>query len=117
MMQPLPGYERAVIPIEKFTKYALDSMVEPDKAVAFERALGYTIKNAEELIENIRLHLGDFPHKEKGDNGYGMTYEVRMVLTGGNGKRADVITAWINDTLKGELRLVSAYVNKRKEGK
>jgi len=115
-MQPLPGYALAVIPKEKFTRYALNPRVAPDKAIVFERALGYTAENVDKLIENIRSHLGDFPCKEKGDIGYGMTYEVRMTLVGENGKSAGVLTAWIKDKKNGELRLTSAYVKKRKEG-
>ena len=115
-MQLLPGYEQAIIPLEKFTKYALNPAVAPDKAIAFEMALGYTIKDADRLINNIRCHLGDFSCVEKGDIGYGMTYEVIMLLTGKNGRSAFVLTAWIKDSKKDELRLTSAYVKKRKEG-
>ena len=115
-MQLLPGYERAIIPTEKFANYALNPAVAPDKAIAFEMALGYTIKDAERLIHNIRSHLGDFPCNEKGDIGYGMTYEVLMLLTGRNGRSAFVLTAWIKDVKNDELRLTSAYVKKRKEG-
>jgi len=114
-MRLLPGYEQAVIPMEKFTRYALNPRVEPNKAIVFERALGYTADNADKLIRNIRSHLGDFPCREKGDIGYGMTYEVHMTLIGENGKSADVQTAWIKDRKNGELRLTSAYVKRRKE--
>jgi hypothetical protein len=69
------------------------------------------------LIENIHSHLGDFPCKEKGDKGYGMMYEVFMNLIGDNGQSANVLTAWIKDRRNGELRLISAYVKKRKEEK
>jgi hypothetical protein len=113
----LPDYDQAVIPLEKFTGYVLNPMVDPDKAVAFERALGYSAKDAEKLIGNIRSHLGVSPCREKGDIGYGMTYEVLMVLTGENGKAANVLTAWIKDGKNGELRLTSAYIKKRKEAK
>jgi len=115
-MQPLPDYERAVIPIEKFTQYILDPIRSRGKAVAFERILGYNIKNAGKLIENIRLNLGNYHAKQKSDKGYGMTYEVIMELTGENGNRANVLTAWIAEKATGELRLVSAYIKNLKEG-
>jgi hypothetical protein len=38
-------------------------------------------------------------------------------LVGENGKTADVMTAWIDDIQTGEMRLTSAYVKKRKDGK
>ena len=42
-----------------------------------------------------------------------MRYEVKMQLTGPNGKTADVLTAWINDKNSTEMRLTSAYIDKR----
>ena len=49
----------AKIPEEKFTKYALDPIRQPDKARAFRDALGYTIDNYQELIENIQTHFDE----------------------------------------------------------
>ena len=115
-MKPLPKYRHAVIPIEKFLQYALDPIRGKGKAVAFEKALGYNTKNAEKLIENIRAHLGDYDAREKGDKGYGMTYEVLMELTGENGKKAYVLTAWIYDARTDGPRLTSAYIKTVKEG-
>jgi len=114
-MQPLLNYENAVIPIEKFTQYVLDPIRSREKAIMFERALGYTVRNADKLVENIRKHLGDYNAKKKGDIGYGMTYEVVMELTDENGKKAHVLTAWISDAATGETRLTSAYIKKLKE--
>ena len=107
----MPRYEQAVIPISKLTKYALSPQSSPNKAKAFELALGYTADNAHELLKNIldNLHL----HKAtpKGDKGFGNTYEVRMKLTGPNGKKATVLTAWIDDAETGEVRLITLYVD------
>lgn len=108
----LPGYDRAVIPEEKFTKYALDYDKDVDKAKAFKSALGYDQSNYKDLIDNIRKSLSRFDAKQKGDNGYGMRYEVIMELKGANGKKAKVLTAWIDDEKAGEMRLVSAYIDK-----
>ena len=47
----------------------------------------------------------------KGDRGYGMTYEVIMDITGPNGKTAKVLTAWIDDRSKGEMRLTTVHVD------
>jgi len=40
-----------------------------------------------------------------------------MVLTGVNGKSANVMTAWLDDKITGKMRLTSAYVKKRKVDK
>lgn len=108
----LPKYTEAVIPKEKLTEYALNSEKDPDKAAAFQLALGYTKENANELIQQIHRRLPEYSAKEKTDNGWGKRYEVKMDLKGPNGKTAKVITAWIDDKNTGEMRLTSVYIDK-----
>lgn len=108
----LPRYQEAVLPKAKFLQYALNPEKSPDKARAFETALGYTLENAEDLIQQIRENLPEFSAKEKGHNGFGVRYEVVMELKGPNGKTAKVLTAWIDDAKTGEMRLTSAYIDK-----
>ena len=95
----LPNYEDAVIPKEKFTKYALD-MNNPkgrNKAIAFQEALGYNVNNVDKLIRNIQKNLNKFNAIEKSDKGFGKQYEVLMTLVGENKKVANVKTGWIID--------------------
>ena len=99
------------IPVDKFTKYSLNQERQPDKAKAFESALGYTSKNVDALIANIQQNLKEEEFVEKGNSGHGMRYENIVVLTGANGKTANVLTAWIEDN--GDRRLTSVYVTKR----
>ena len=113
-MNILPRYDEAIIPIEKLTEYALNPNEQPDKAFAFEIALGYNLDNVEKLIKNIIQNINKFPAKSKGNKGYGTLYEVALVLTGENGKSARVLTGWIDDVFTGEMRLVSIYVDKWK---
>lgn len=113
-MNVLPRCEQAVIPIEKFTEYALNPEKEPNKATAFKLALGYDLENAEKLIQNIYDNLSNFPAKLKGDTGFGMRYQVTMELRGENGKTANVITGWIDDQETAQMRLTSVYVTKKK---
>ena len=108
----LPRHESAVIPIDKFTSYALNPDKSPYKALAFELALGYNQENAEKLIMNIRTNLNKFPAKSKGNKGYGTLYEVVMELTGENGKTAKVLTGWLDDISKGETRLTTVYIDR-----
>ena len=110
----LPKRDSAAIPIQKFTGYALNPDKQPDKAVAFSLVLGYNMSNADDLVRNIHDNLSNFPALSKGDDGYGMRYEVSMNLLGPNGKTAKVITAWIDDAKTKEMRLVSEYVDKRR---
>ncbi len=111
----LPRYQEAVIPEAKFTQYALNPIKDPNKAKAFKDALGYDQTNYAELIANIRNHILASNAIKKPDNGHGGRYEVTMELTGVNGKKANVLTAWIDDKETGEMRLTSAYIKKRKK--
>lgn len=103
----------AKIPKEKFTKYALDPIKQPDKARAFKEALGYTIENYEDLIDNIQKNFDESLLKLKASDKYGDRYELVMNLKGANGKNANVCTAWIKENADSELRLTSAYVTKK----
>jgi len=115
-MNVLPRADEAVIPIEKFTEYALNDKRDFHKSVAFSRALGYNLNNYQHLIDNIRANLRHFPAKAKGDKGHGERYEVIMRLVGPNGRVASVLTAWIDDKQTGKMRLINAYVDRRKRG-
>ena len=112
-MEILPNADKAVIPMEKFTQYALNPARQPNKAIAFELALGYNQDNAQKLIDNIKANITKFPAKNKGNKGYGEIYEIIMDLIGENGKIAKVATGWLNDISNGEMRLTSAYVDKK----
>ena len=115
----LPNYKEAVIPIEKFTQYALNPLGDKNKAEAFQKALGYNLNNYQKLINNIQNNINKFNAVEKSDNGFGKRYEVLMTLIGENKKIANVKTAWIIDKETGETRLTSAYVTSKewKKGK
>lgn len=100
------------IPVSKFTGYALNPDRDIDKATAFKKALGYNMTNADDLIQNILDHVDESQFVPKTDNGYGMLYEYIMQLIGPNGKKANVLTAWIEDGKK--KRMTSVYVTEKK---
>ena len=104
----------AIIPKEKFTKYALDPVKQPDKARAFKEALGYTMENYQELIDNISANLDQSLLKLKQTNEHGKLYEYVMQIKGLNGKQANVCTGWIIENGATEPRLTSAYVTEKK---
>lgn len=110
------GKRHLAIPQAKLSGYALNPQKDPNKAKAFESALGYTMRNAADLEKNILDHLDEGEFVEKGDSGYGMRYENILLLTGPNGKQANVMTAWIDDG-NGGKRLTSVYVTKREAKK
>ena len=107
------GFGEAHIPLAKLTKYALNPENAPDKAVAFEKALGYNLNNVGDLIENIVQNINKYEMKETTDLGYGKRFYAQMELMGANGKTAKVLTAWILDKNTGEFRLTSIYIDKK----
>ena len=101
-----------IIPDEKFIGYALNPLKDENKAKAFEMALGYTQENYQELKEQIMKLADESKFVEKGDSGYGMRYEYILEITGANGKKANVLTAWIQQGK--DKRLTSVYVTNKK---
>ena len=110
LVNVLPNADNAIIPEEKFFDYALHPIKGKGKAYAFDKALGYNLNNARKLIENIRNNLTNFEAISKGDNGYGLKYEVLMELLGENGKTANVLTSWIVEHESGNTRMTSVYI-------
>lgn len=116
--QKLPNYKSAVIPREKLTNYALNKNHPKgkDKAIAFEKYLGYNIENADMLLNEIKVGLTRNVSTERPSTQYGRPFEVRMEIVGANGKRANIKTGWIIDNGEENPRLTSAYIY-RKGGK
>ena len=97
-----------IIPEAKLVSYALDPLKDENKAKAFELALGYTKDNYQDLKKQVMEKVDESKLVPKGDIGYGMRYECVIEVDGLNGKKAKVLTAWIED---GEdKRLTSIYV-------
>lgn len=110
----LPQYKKAVIPIKKLKEYALCLEGNgKDKAIAFQKALGYTVNNMDELIKSVYKNLSKFPAKMRPKTQYGQPFEVVMRLTGPNGRTAKVKTGWIIDNGSKYPRLVTIYISKR----
>jgi vacuolar-type H+-ATPase subunit H len=105
----LPGFKQAELPADKFRRYALDKSKDYDKAVAFEKALGYTKDNYRELQQAIKDQLETAAATKKGSNQYGDKYEVVMNITGPNGKTAKVLTGWLVNS-QG-TRMVTVHVD------
>lgn len=69
------------IPKQKLTGYALDPKNAPDKAKAFELALGCNADNADDLLQKIiDDSVDESKLVEMGNNGYGTLYECVIRL-------------------------------------
>lgn len=112
----LPNYENVIIPKEKLVDYALNMQhpVGKDKAIAFEKALGYNQENYEKLMDNIKRNIPNYSAVHKGSNEYGEKYEILMTLFGENKKYANVKTGWLVEKETNQTKLTSLYVTSRK---
>jgi len=77
--------------------------------------LGYNQSNYRDLIENIKRNLANSPARFKGSIEHGDLYEVRMMLEGPNGKKANVVTGWIIRPGSDLVQLVTIYIDKKRE--
>lgn len=102
------------IPKEKFTKYLLSptSPVGKHKARLFKAALGYTMDNWENLLDNIFDNFDESKLIEIGTIGEGIKYNYTMNLTGPNGNTRPVKTTWILRSETNTYQLVTAIVLK-----
>lgn len=110
----LPNHRIAAIPESKLAGYALN-MNHSDgknKAIAFEKALGYNINNQDILVARVRAGLEMYRATSRPATQYGTPFEVPMMILGVNGRYAPVITAWQIDVGTDTPRLVSIYVDK-----
>lgn len=111
--EKLPHFDKAVIPGSKLEGYALNKEhpVGKHKAVAFEKILGYTKSNQEDLVREIRTGLAQYRASARKATQYGQPFEVQMVITGANGNTAKIKTGWIIDRDSDIPRLTTVYID------
>ncbi len=112
----LPNAEKATAADRKFTHYLFGGDF-PDglaKGRAFRSRLGYDENNWKELRKEILLRAPLYPVVDKGSAGHGKRYEQEIVLYGKKGRPANVLVAWSDDTVPGEIKMVSVYITEVK---
>jgi hypothetical protein len=105
--------DKAIIPSDKLTRYALDPNHPRggDKARVFKAALGYDQSSYGGLDKQIRVGI-QREHAEPGaSNEYGSQFSVDIPVTGPAGS-AIVRTGWIYDKSSDVPRLTTAFVKK-----
>ncbi|WP_412536081.1 DUF6883 domain-containing protein [Pseudomonas sp. ADPe] len=81
-----------------------------NKAKVFESALGYSQKNASELITKVQEGAALYPAKLGVADKFGQRITIDMPITGPNGKTAIVRTGWIYDPGSSIPRMTTLYV-------
>lgn len=112
-LELLPGYGSAVIPDAKISGYALnmEHPVGKHKAIAFQKVLGYTVDNKDDLLRQVHQGLDRYRATARAATKYGQPFEVKMLVHGANGKYAPVKTGWQIDNGSETPRLVSIYID------
>lgn len=107
-MRPLDR-DKAIIQPEKLQDYLLAHSHPIGRFKArFFYSLGFTAEDWRKLEEQIRRLLENDPvEKEKTD--YGQKFEVRGIITGPDGQRAEIVTAWIVLSDEQIPRFITAY--------
>lgn len=106
---------RIAINPRKLTEYALnlENPVGYDKAVMFERHLGFTKDNYNSLLEQILAQALDAEAILGRNDEHGKRYRVDLEIIGTEGQREVVCTGWIVEPDSDEARLVTLYVRRR----
>ncbi len=107
--------ERLIIEPVKLTEYALnyEHPVGKDKAIMFERYLGFTKDNYQLLSEQIKNKVVQREATFKSEDRYGERYQVNLEIIGmQKGQKETVCTGWI--VKDKNARLVTLYISRRK---
>ncbi|MEG0270757.1 MAG: phage minor capsid protein, partial [Clostridia bacterium] len=115
----LPSHKRAENIREKLSAYTLNQEHSrgKHKAIVFERALGYNKDIAQELAAQIQNGLKKYRAVSTGNNGFGESYRVTMLINGAGSKsdvQQPVETGWIIRNGEKFPRMVNAIVGKGK---
>ena len=98
---------------DKLTRYLLVSQAHGDKS-AYLAQVGYTLRNADDLLQDLRLQILSLDAQLLESNKFGQYYEIRGTLTGPNGGTLAVRTIWITEHLSGITKFVTLIPDKGK---
>jgi hypothetical protein len=105
---------RLEIDPRKITEYALnpDNPVGANKAIIFQRVLGYTCDNCQSLIEQIKSQAMQSEATIREGDRYGQRYQVDIEIVGIEQQKAVIRSGWIVKPDTDYARLVTLYVRK-----
>lgn len=110
----LPNLERAIVPIEKLSDYALnpDHPRGKDKAKVFKAVLGIERQHAAVLAEIIRGSLHRALAVERTSDEHGHSWTTYHEIFGVNARAAIVTVGWKFATGEPEVpKLISCYID------
>ncbi len=108
--------DEIIIDPRKLTNYALDpdNPKGKDKAVMFERHLGYTKDNYQPLLDQINDLVLDAEALPQNQDQFGMRYRVDLEIQGIEVQQIEVVrTGWLIPPNSNQARLTTLYITKR----
>ncbi|MEP0878179.1 hypothetical protein NDA00_20430 [Funiculus sociatus GB2-M2] len=105
-----------VIDPRKLREYALnpDNPIGGDKAVMFQRHLGFTKDNYEPLLEQISAKVLEAEAILGQTDEHGQRYRIDLEIIGTEGQQEIVRTGWIVELGSDAARLVTLFVRRRR---
>jgi hypothetical protein len=108
--------EEVIIDPRKLTEYALD-LENPkgkDKAVMFQRHLGFTKDNHQLLLDQIYNLVLDADAIPQNEDQFGMRYQIDLQIQGIEAEQIEIVrTGWLIPPNSKQARLITLYIPKR----
>jgi len=100
-----------IIAPNKLTQYLLRLRVEDDKS-QFLALAGYTLADADRLLQDIRKQLLPLDAEFHEETEYGPKYRIRGTLTGPNGRVLRIVTIWMKENETNQTKFVTLFPDK-----
>jgi len=100
-----------VIARRKLDEYLLRRRDEDDKS-GFLALAGYTLKNPDRLMSDLRAQLLPLDAELFDETEYGTKYRIRGTLTGPNGRALRVLSIWMKEDATGQTKFVTLLPDK-----
>ena len=101
----------AIIAAEKVTRYLLVRQTRGDKSAFLARG-GYTIENAAQLLDDLRIQLLTIAATPLHSTEFVQFYEIRGPLSGPNGVTLQIRSIWMKENLSGITKFITLIPEK-----
>jgi hypothetical protein len=108
--------DATIIDPRKLTDYALDpeNPKGKDKAVMFEKYLGYTKDNYQSLLDQINDLVLDAAAIPQNQDQFGTRYRVDLEIKGIEMQQVEIVrTGWLIPPNSRQARLTTLYITKK----
>ena len=101
----------AIIAAEKVTRYLLVRQTRGDKSAFLARG-GYTLENADQLLDDLRIQLLPVDATPLHLTEFGQFYEIRGPLSGPNGVTLQIRSIWMKENLSRITKFITLIPEK-----